>query len=90
MSDKEKQDQELFETTLKLAHVLSVKGAAEGNPQFAFLGHVISTTCKAITDPDVSFLLQNHINEFVDSVRMLKGKTKPSKHLSKKESFAQN
>lgn len=90
MSQKEKENQELFEAAVKLAQILSVKGKMEKNPQLQLLGHAIVTSCKAISTKEGCILLQHHLNAFVDSIRMANGDLKVSDYLCKEERISQN
>lgn len=90
MSQKEKADQELFNAAVKLAQIISVKGAIDDNAQFKLLGHAINTACKAITTEDGCIYLQHHLNAFVDSIRMAQGELEVVDHLCDEEQITQN
>jgi len=90
MSQKQKENQELFNAVVQLAQIISVKGAMDNDTQFQLLGHAITTACKAISSKDGCVLLQHHLNEFVDSIRMSNGDLKVTDHLCNKERITQN
>lgn len=90
MSQKQKENQELFNAVMQLAQIISVKGSMENDPQFQLLGHAMTTACKAISTKEGCVLLQHHLNEFVDSIRMANGDLKVIDHLCKEERISQN
>lgn len=90
MSQKEKENQELFNAVVQLAQIISVKGAMDNDPQFQLLGHAINTACKAIITKEGCIHLQHHLNAFVDSIRMANGDLKVTDHLCNKERITQN
>lgn len=90
MTKEEKEKQEIFEATLKIGQILSVKGSMENDPQFELLGHVILVSCKAISTKIGCVFLQHHINEFVDSIMMSEKKLKTTEHLCNEERITQN
>ena len=75
MSQSQKEKQDLFDAAVKLSAVLLAKGASEDDPQLALIRHTIMTACGAINDKGTAMLLQHHLNEFVDSVRILQKST---------------
>lgn len=90
MSQKEKENLELFNAAMQLAQIISIKGAMDNDPQFQLLGHAMTTACKAISTKEGCVLLQHHLNEFVDSIRMANGDLKVIDHLCNKERITQN
>lgn len=90
MSQKQKENQELFNAAMQLAQIISIKGAMENDSQFRLLGHAMTTACKAISTKEGCVLLQHHLNEFVDSIRMANGDLKVIDHLCKEERISQN
>jgi GAF domain-containing protein len=75
MSQQQKENQQLFDAAVKLAAIFVAKGSSEEDVQLSLLGHTIMTACKAISNKDTAMLLQHHLNEFVDSVRILQKNT---------------
>jgi hypothetical protein len=90
MSQKEKENQELFDAAVQLSRIISVKGAMEDDSQFRLLGHAINTACKAIMTKEGCIHLQHHLNAFVDSIRMAKGELEVVDHLCNEEQITQN
>lgn len=73
-----------------LGKSVSKMGEEQESVQLMLLGHSIITACKAVSQKEGCILLQRHLNEFVDSIRMENGNLKAMDYLCKEKEICQN